>query len=84
MSSNVTRGGKAIRPTWDHRDSRRTLDAVQLEMLESLRNVCEDISAELQQLNRVFGCHNFQAIPRKLDRISRNTYVAKHGKEPKS
>lgn len=32
-----------------------------------------DIRDELKKLNSLLHCHNFQAIPRKLDRISRNT-----------
>jgi hypothetical protein len=32
-----------------------------------------DIRDELQDLNRLLRCPNFIAIPRKLDRISRNT-----------
>lgn len=32
-----------------------------------------DIRDELQQLNRVLACSNFQAIPRKLDMIRRYT-----------
>lgn len=35
--------------------------------------VLMDIRTELQTLNRVFQCRNFLAIPRKLDRISKNT-----------
>lgn len=32
-----------------------------------------DIRDELKRLNSVLNCPNFQAIPRKLDRISKNT-----------
>jgi hypothetical protein len=35
--------------------------------------VLMDIRRELQKLNRLFQCPNFQAIPKKLDRIGRNT-----------
>lgn len=43
--------------TWDH---------VQLEVLMDIRD-------ELQKLNRVFACGNFQRIPLVLDEIKRNT-----------
>ncbi len=36
-------------------------------------HVLMDIRAELQKLNRVFACPNFQAVPRILRRISANT-----------
>lgn len=45
--------------------------------------VLMDIRDELQTLNRVFSCHNFQTIPRKLDRISANTYRAKRRRAKK-
>jgi hypothetical protein len=32
-----------------------------------------DIRRELRKLNAILACPNFQAIPRKLDRISKNT-----------
>lgn len=35
--------------------------------------VLMDIRRELQTLNAVFRCHNFQDIPFKLDRIEKNT-----------
>lgn len=35
--------------------------------------VLMDIRDELQLLNRLLHCRNFQNIPRKLDRIGRNT-----------
>jgi hypothetical protein len=35
--------------------------------------VLMDIRSELRTLNSVLRCPNFQAIPRKLDRIARNT-----------
>jgi hypothetical protein len=43
-----------------------------------------DIRDELQQLNRVFACYNFQRIPALLQRISANTYrpKAKRKKNP--
>jgi hypothetical protein len=35
--------------------------------------VLMDLRDELKQLNRVFACHNAQAIPALLRRIARNT-----------
>ena len=35
--------------------------------------VLMDIRDELQTLNRIFGCVNFQRIPRVLDTIAKNT-----------
>lgn len=35
--------------------------------------VLMDIRDELKRLNGLLHCENFQRIPRKLDRISRNT-----------
>lgn len=32
-----------------------------------------DLRDELKRLNSLLHCHNFMAIPYKLDRISRNT-----------
>jgi hypothetical protein len=81
MSSEVKRKGKFLRPAWNHQDD--TWDDLQLEMQESIRNVLEDIRGELQQLNRTLGCPNFQAIPARLKRISRNTFVGKNGRAPK-
>jgi hypothetical protein len=44
--------------------------------------VLMDIRDELQQLNRVFSCYNFQQIPKKLDAIKRNTARKKRVKKP--
>lgn len=35
--------------------------------------VLMDIRDELKRMNTLLHCENFQGIPRKLDRISRNT-----------
>ena len=40
---------------------------------QAIVSVLTDIREELQALNRTLQCPNFQAIPRKLDRIGRNT-----------
>jgi hypothetical protein len=39
--------------------------------------VLMDIRDELKTLNALLHCENFHRIPRKLDRISRNTYEGK-------
>ena len=39
--------------------------------------VLMDIRDELQALNRIFQCHNFLAIPQKLDAIAKNTQKKK-------
>lgn len=46
--------------------------------------VLMDIRDELKKLNRVFECSNFLDIPRKLDRIDRNTKKAKRNKKVKA
>lgn len=82
MSAAVNRNGQQQRPSWRYPNSKRSatdhLDV--LEMVESLRNVCEDIRGELQKLNTLLHCSNFQRIPARLKRISANTYQAKHGR----
>lgn len=40
---------------------------------QAIVSVLTDIREELQALNRTLQCPNFLAIPRKLDRIGRNT-----------
>ena len=42
--------------------------------------VLMDIRDELQHLNRTLDCEDFQAIPRKLERIARNTSKRKKKK----
>ena len=49
-------------------DGRRTADTQRIIMCVLL--VIRD---EIKRLNALLHCPNFQAIPRKLDRISRNT-----------
>jgi hypothetical protein len=46
--------------------------------------ILADIRRELQALNRTLNCPNFQAIPRKLDRISRNTAKPKKKRTAKN
>lgn len=40
---------------------------------QAIVSVLTDIREELQVINRTLQCPNFLAIPRKLDRIVRNT-----------
>lgn len=47
---------------------------------QAIVSVLTDIREELQRLNGVLQCPNFQAIPRKLDRIGRNTAKRKRPK----
>lgn len=85
MSSKVTRQNKDYRPSWNFSGDlgARGIAHDTLEMLESLRNVAEDIRTELQRLNQLLHCQSFQQIPARLRRISANTYQAKHGKPPR-
>ena len=39
-----------------------------------------DVRDELRQLNRLLRCHNFLAIPFKLERIARNTTKRRRAK----
>jgi hypothetical protein len=80
--SNVTRKGKPHRPCWNYVAENPSVDIQTLEMLESLRNATEQVREELRSLNRLLNCSNFIGIPARLKRISRNTFVAKHKKEP--
>lgn len=43
--------------------------------------VLQDIRDELQTLNRTFGCHNAQEIPKILREIRRNTTKRKKRKK---
>lgn len=43
--------------------------------------VLMDIRRELKRLNLLLSCPNFVAIPRKLDRIEKNTSKPKHGQK---
>ncbi len=45
----------------------------QFSMEQANLAVLMDIRDELQQLNRVFACPNFQRIPHTLDHIRTNT-----------
>lgn len=84
MSSQVNRNGNMARPSWRHPSGNNVTNAdLQLEMMESVRNVLEDVRTELQRINSTLQCRDFQAIPHRLKRISRNTFVAKNKKEPK-
>ena len=51
-----------------------TWDQVQVALLMDLRD-------ELKKLNALLHCHNFVAIPQKLDAIKRNTTKKKRPKK---
>ncbi len=44
-------------------DGRHTWDSIRVSILLDIRD-------ELQQMNRIWGCHNFQRIPQILDVIA--------------
>lgn len=76
MSAKVTWAGKDHRPTWDYSGERgkwRSYEQASLQMLESCRNVMEDVVAELKSLNALLHCHNFTRIPATLDKVVTNT-----------
>ncbi|MBZ5702110.1 MAG: hypothetical protein LAN84_09705 [Acidobacteriia bacterium] len=54
------------------------MDCSQIEMLESCRNVMEEVRDELKKLNDFLQCPNFVSIPETLRQIRRNT------REPKA
>jgi hypothetical protein len=72
--SATTRNGKKVRASWSYSSGNRESSMMQqLEMMESCRNVMEEVRDELKALNRTFSCTAFLAIPFTLKRISRNT-----------
>jgi len=73
MSTVMKNGKEGHRPAWNYADSRNQPQLQMLEMLESCRNVMEQIRGELQKLNALFGCSNFLAIPQRLAKIEENT-----------
>ena len=50
-----------------------TLDSPHFTWEQVQVEVLMDIRYELQRLNGLLACPNFMAIPRKLERIARNT-----------
>lgn len=52
-------------------------------LLYAQLGVLMDIRDELQALNRIFHCHNFLAVPAKLDAIVKNTKKKKRRPAPK-
>ncbi len=81
--STVNRKSGATRPAWVYSDKHndREWSWMQLEMLESVRNVMEEVRAELKRINSTLQCSQFQAIPSTLRRISRNTAKPRKKKE---
>jgi hypothetical protein len=75
----MARRASRINVNWETNDGVKgafTWDQVTVEVLM-------DIRSELQKLNSLLHCPNFTAIPRKLDRISRNTAKPRKAKRPK-
>lgn len=52
-------------------------DFVKHALLMDIRDELQGIRGELQRLNVLLHCDNFQHIPRVLKRISANTYNSK-------
>ena len=56
MGSEITVGGKEIRPSFNHcgpsENGKFTNKSCNTQLTESLRNVCEDIRASLVELNQ--------------------------------
>lgn len=73
MSSETERNGTARRPVWNYTGQNLPIDLSTLEMMESCRNVMEDVRSELRSLNALLRCHNFLSIPPSLRKIARNT-----------
>lgn len=88
MSSNVSHSlGIDHRPSWSYRGKGgqwQDYAQSQLEMMESCRNVMEDVRTELQRLNSLLHCANFVSIPHKLSNIVKNTTKRKYVKKVKS
>ena len=82
MSSEIQRGNKMVRPAFIYDDEGRTIEKTQCELLESCRNVMEDVVSELRRLNSTLNCPNFLRIPRSLRKIASNT--AKPKRKPRS
>lgn len=84
MSGEVNWDDKKKRPSWNYSGTVgewKGYDQAQLQMIESCRNILEDVLAELQKLNTLLNCRNFISIPRKLDKIVVNTTRKKRVKK---
>ena len=58
---------------WNAKDEVSTLDQAMLQVMQDVRD-------ELQRLNTLLHCSNFQRIPLKLDAIRKNTTKPKRKK----
>ena len=59
---------------WSLPDGYKQSDGSRTHSWESIQvSLLMDLRDELKSLNRLLHCSNFIAIPRKLDRIGRNT-----------
>jgi hypothetical protein len=74
--SETTRNLKKHRPSYLYKSGFE-----QLEMMESCRNVMEEVRDELRKLNALLSCARFQNIPNVLRRISRNTAKPRRKRE---
>lgn len=72
--SKVTRPDGEKRPTWRYPTAEmQSMACSQLEMLESCRNVMEEVRDQMKLLNQLLHCSNFMNIPDTLQQIRRNT-----------
>jgi hypothetical protein len=51
MGSEIERGGRMTRPCFNYNDS-NGIESIKMQMLESVRNVLEDVRTELKLLNQ--------------------------------
>jgi len=74
MSSNIQRGGKYVRPSFNFLDGDSFKHgAISAQLLESIRNVLESVDQRLETLQNRYNCSETLAIPRTLRKIEANT-----------
>lgn len=74
VSSKVEKNGKLHRPTWNYQgEGWKSYDQSLLMMMESCRNVLEDVVEQLETLNSLLNCPNFVGFPTTLRNIEANT-----------
>ena len=74
MSSQITRGGRQVRPSFNFRDGESFADeAITAQLLESIRNVLESVDRRLATLESRYNCSETLGIPRTLKKIEANT-----------
>ena len=82
-TSYVMRNKKQVRPSWNYTSDEWSRDSLELlVMMESCRNVMEAVRDAVQSMNRTLLCGNFQAIPRTLYKIEKNTRKRKRKAKP--